>query len=146
MSFWINFVVAEVSYFFNLEKLLSDNILATILGNINLLLQKNYTRISSDLWWWTVFWHTRVKIIHLATPTPNKFQNQDSTREMNLEEHHANIRFSTWILIQDIWFFLIKNFFPCILYFSNDLRLIFDYFPLKIVNTKSPYPFQYLSS
>ena len=42
-------------------------------------------------------------------------------------------------------FFLIKKVFQCILYFSNDLRLIFDYFPLNIVNTKS-HPFQQLSS
>ena len=52
----------------------------------------------------------------------------------------------TWIVIQDIMFFLIKNFFQCILYFREYLRLIFYYFPLKIVYIYPPYPFEQLSS
>ena len=41
--------------------------------------------------------------------------------------------------------FLIKKVFQCILYFREDLRLVFNYFPLKIVNIKSPYTFEHHS-
>ena len=88
--------------------------------------------------------HTKVKIIHLTTP--NQFQNQDSTGGMNLKGQYGKIRLSTWILIQDIMFFLIKKFFQCILYFREDLRLVFNYFPLKIVSTNSLNLFEQLSS
>ena len=88
--------------------------------------------------------HTKVKIIHLATP--NQFHNQDSTGGMNLKEQYGKIRFLTWIVIQDIMFFLIKKVFQCILYFKEDLRLVFNYFPLKIVNIKSRYTFEHHSS
>ena len=49
---------------------------------------------------------------------------------------------SSWILIQDI---IIKKFFQCILYFIEDLRLVFNYFPLKIVSNNSPNLFEQLS-
>ena len=88
--------------------------------------------------------HTKVKIIHLVTP--NKFHNQDSTGGMNLKEQYGNIRLPTWILIQDIMFFLIKKVFQCILYFIEDLRLVFNYFPLKIVSNNFPNVFEHLSS
>ena len=42
-------------------------------------------------------------------------------------------------------FFLIKKFFQCILYFLEDLRLIFNYFPLKIVSNNSPNLFEQIS-
>ena len=85
----------------------------------------------------------KVKIIHLATPNP--FHNQDSTGGMNPEEQYGKIRLSTWILIQDIMFFLIKKVFKCILYFIEDLRLVFNYFRLKIVSNNSPNLFEQLS-
>lgn len=88
--------------------------------------------------------HAKVKIIHLTTLAPNQFHNQHSTRGMNLKEQYGKIRLLTWFVIQDIMFFLIKKVFQCILYFREDLRLIFYYFPLKIVNINSPYPFEQL--
>ena len=39
-------------------------------------------------------------------------------------------------------FFLINRVFQRRLYFREDFRLIFDYFPLKIVYTKSHYTFE----
>jgi len=42
-------------------------------------------------------------------------------------------------------FFLIKKFFQCILYFIEDLRLVFSYFPLKFVSNNSPNLFEQLS-
>ena len=39
-------------------------------------------------------------------------------------------------------FFLINKVFQCILYFREDFRLIFYYFPLKSVDIKSPYTFE----
>ena len=65
---------------------------------------------------------------------------------MNLKEKYGNIGLLTWILIQDIMFFLIKKVFQCILYFIEDLRLVFNDFPLKIVNNNSPNLFEHLSS
>ena len=88
--------------------------------------------------------HTKVKIIHLATP--NQFHNQDSTGGMNLKEQYENIRLLTWIVIKEIMFFLINKFFQCILYFREDFRLIFYYFRLKILDIKSPYTFEKHSS
>ena len=77
--------------------------------------------------------------------TPNQFHNQDSTGGMNLKEQYGKIKLLTWITIQDIMFFLIKKVFQRILYFREDIRLVFNYFPLKIVNTNSPNPFKKLS-
>jgi len=65
---------------------------------------------------------------------------------MNLKEQYEKIRLLTWIVIQDIMFFLINKVFQCILYFREDFRLILDYFPLKIVDIKSPYRFEQHSS
>jgi len=78
--------------------------------------------------------------------TPNQFHNQDSTGGMNPKEQYEKIMLLTWIVIQDIMFFLINKVFQCILYFREDLRLVFNYFPLKIVNIISPYTFEQLSS
>ena len=64
---------------------------------------------------------------------------------MNLKEKYGKIRLLTLIKIQDIMFFPIKNFFQCILYFREDLRLVLNCFPLKIVNTSSPNPFEQIS-
>ena len=65
---------------------------------------------------------------------------------MNLKEQYEKIRLLTWIVIQDIMFFLINKVFQCILHFREDFRLISDYFPLKIVDIKSPYTFEQHSS
>lgn len=64
---------------------------------------------------------------------------------MNLKEQYGKIRLLTWIFIQDIMLFLIRKVFQCILYFREDLRLIFYHFPLKNVNIYPPYPFKQLS-
>lgn len=42
--------------------------------------------------------------------------------------------------------FLIGKFFQRILYFRKDFRLSFYYFPLKVVDAKSPYTFEQKSS
>ena len=65
---------------------------------------------------------------------------------MNLKELCEKIRILTWIVIQDIMFFLIDKVFQCILYFREDFRLIFYYFLLKNVDIKSPYTFEQHSS
>lgn len=88
--------------------------------------------------------HTMVKIIHLVTP--NQFYNQDSTGEMSLKELCEKIRLLTWIVIQDIMFFLIDKVFQCILYSRDDFILKFYYFTLKNVDIKSSYTFEQRSS
>lgn len=65
---------------------------------------------------------------------------------MNLKELYEKMRFLTWIVIQDIMFFLIDKFFQCILNFRDDYRLNFYYFPQKNVDIKSPYTFEQQSS
>jgi len=88
--------------------------------------------------------HIKVKIIHLATL--NQFYNKDSTGEMDLKELCEKIKLLTLIVIQDIMLFFIDKVFQCILYFREDFRLNFYYFPLKVVDTKSPYTFEQQSS
>ena len=61
---------------------------------------------------------------------------------MNLKELYEKISVLTWIVIQDIMFFLIDNIFQCILYFRDDFRLNFYYFPSKNVDEKSPHTFE----
>jgi len=57
---------------------------------------------------------------------------------MNPKELYEMIRLLTWIIVQDIMFFLIHKILQCILYFKDDFRLDFYNFPLKIVDEKSP--------
>jgi len=65
---------------------------------------------------------------------------------MNLKELYEKIRILTWIIIQDIMFFLIHKIFQCILYFRDDFRLNFYNFPLKNVDEKSPCTLEQQSS
>lgn len=67
----------------------------------------------------------------------------------NMEGEYRKMSYSTWTFIQDIIFFVInyffsfpenfKNILQCILYLRKDHKPAFDSFPLKIVNSNSPY-------
>jgi len=61
---------------------------------------------------------------------------------MNLKELYEKIRLLTWIIIQDIMFFLIHKILLCILYCRDN----FYNFPLKNVDEKSPYTLERQSS
>lgn len=61
---------------------------------------------------------------------------------MNPKELYEKIRLLTWIVIQDIMFFLIHKILQCILYFGDN----FYNFPLKNVDEKSPCTLEQQSS
>lgn len=65
---------------------------------------------------------------------------------MNSKELYEKIRLLTWIIIEDIMFFLIHKIFQCIVYFRDDFRLNYYNFPLKNVDEKSPCALEQQSS
>jgi len=69
----------------------------------------------------------------------------------NMKGQHGKIRYSTWTFIQDIMLFIMKHLFSFlenfqkvfqgILCLRKDHETPLDSFPLKVVNTNSPYSF-----
>ena len=57
---------------------------------------------------------------------------------MNPREIYEQIRFLTWITIQEVMFFLFHKILLCILYFKNDFKLDFYDFPFENVVEKPP--------
>jgi len=70
--------------------------------------------------------------------TPHHLHNKDSTGEMNPRELYKQIRHLTWIIIQEIMFFLFHKILLCILYFKEDVISDFYEFPLENVVEKPP--------
>lgn len=57
---------------------------------------------------------------------------------MNPKELYKQIRLLTWIIIQEIMFFLLHQILLCILYFKNDFIVDFYDFPLENVVENPP--------
>jgi len=82
----------------------------------------------------------------IAAENDEKGAPKDCRGEMNPKELYKQIRLLTWIIIQEIMFFLFHKILLCILYFKDDVISDFYDFPLENVVEKPPCTLEQQSS